>query len=116
VAALLATLGGPTGGFMLNAIGDSVWEMVVGPVRIAWGITLKYGAKVGARVTLKSVTSNWNQLTGPDLKGTQFGALYVFNDLSDEVSPWVADKINSTTTADHVKREYQKMMEALHRP
>jgi hypothetical protein len=90
--------------------------MVVGPVRIAWGITLKYGAKVGARVTLKSVTSNWNQLTGPDLKGTQFGALYVFNDLSDEVSPWVADKINSTTTADHVKREYQKMMEALHRP
>lgn len=86
VAALLGTIGGPAGGVMLNAIGDGVWEMVVGPIRIAWGCTLKYGAKVGARATAASIKDNWKQLTGPDWAGTRFGSFYVFNELDEALS------------------------------
>jgi len=75
VAALLATIGGPTGGIMLNAIGDSFWELVVGPARIAWS----YGIKAG----LKSFRPNWQQLTGPDAAGTRFSCFYTFNQLAE---------------------------------
>lgn len=75
VAALLGTIGGPTGGPLLNAIGDSFWELVVGPVRIAWS----YGFKAG----LKSFKPNWQQLIGPDAAGTRFGSFYAFNQLAE---------------------------------
>jgi hypothetical protein len=74
VAALFATIGGPTGGIMLNAIGDSIWELLVGPTRIAWS----YGARAG----LKSFKPNWKQLTGPDWAGTRFGCFFRFNELA----------------------------------
>jgi len=75
VAALLGTIGGPTGGVVLNAIGDGFWELVVGPSRIAWS----HGIKAG----LKSFVPNWQQLTGPDAAGTRFGCFYTFTELAE---------------------------------
>ncbi|MGA3076537.1 MAG: hypothetical protein ABSG56_22955 [Bryobacteraceae bacterium] len=83
VAALLGTIGGPAGGVMLNAVGDGIWEMLVGPVRIAWSCTLKYGARTGAKATAKSIKDNWAQLTGPDWAGTRFGSFYTFEELAE---------------------------------
>lgn len=68
VAALIGTIGGPTGGVMLNFLGDTIWELLVGPTRIAWS----YGVKAA----IKSFKPNWKQLTGPDAAGTRFGSLY----------------------------------------
>jgi len=68
VAALIGTIGGPTGGIMLNFLGDTIWEMLVGPTRIAWSN--------GVTVGIKSFKSNWQQLTGPDAAGTRFGSFY----------------------------------------
>jgi hypothetical protein len=75
VAALLGTIGGPAGGVMLNILGDTIWELVAGPLRIAWS----YGYKAG----LKSFKPNWQQLSGPDTAGTRFGSFFVFNELSE---------------------------------
>jgi hypothetical protein len=87
VAALLGTIGGPVGGVVLNAIGDSIWEMAVGPTRIAWNCALRYSAKDGARILAHNIKDNWNQLTGPDWAGTRFGSFFPFTDFLDEVNP-----------------------------
>jgi len=108
VAALLGTLGGPAGGVMLNAVGDGIWEMVIGPIRIAWGCTLKYGAKRGAKATLKSVKDNWQQLTGPDWAGTRFGSFYVFNEVAEELSYWL--KVRVSYYSSQLRREAREML------
>jgi LysM repeat protein len=77
VAAMMANLGGPVGGVVLNAIGTTVWEMVIGPVRIAFG-----GHRPG--VVWKNVKHNWGQLSGPDQAGTRFGAFYGIRELVEE--------------------------------
>ncbi len=69
VSALLGTLGGPAGGIMLSMAGSAAWEMVVGPVRIAWN-------NRSPAVVWKNMKHNWNQLLGPDLNGARFGSLY----------------------------------------
>jgi hypothetical protein len=78
VSALLGTLGGPVGGIFLNIIAGAVWEMGVGPARIAW--SSRSLAKV-----LNNYKHNWGQLTGPDLAGTRFGSLYSINQPIDEL-------------------------------
>ena len=93
---------------MLNAVGDGIWEMVIGPIRIAWGCTLKYGAKRGAKATLKSVKDNWQQLTGPDWAGTRFGSFYVFNEVAEELSYWL--KVRVSYYSSQLRREAREML------
>ncbi len=79
VAALLGTIGGPTGGIMLNIISCPAWELVVGPTRIAW--STKDASKVWTNIKY-----NWGQLTGPDAAGALFGSLFYLIDLRNALS------------------------------
>lgn len=79
VAALLGTIGGPTGGIMLNFIADAGWEMVVGPTRIAWSTR-------DTKAVWKNIKYNWSQLTGPDAAGAIFGSLFYLIELRKALS------------------------------
>jgi hypothetical protein len=79
VAALAGTIGGPTGGFMLNIIACPAWELVVGPTRVAW--STKDPTKVW-----QNIKYNWHQLTGPDAAGARFGSLFYLTELKDALS------------------------------
>lgn len=78
VSALLGTLGGPAGGVFLNGLASGIWELVVGPARIAW-------TGKSSSVVWKNIKHNWDQLTGPDLAGTRFGSFYAFTEPIDHL-------------------------------
>ncbi len=69
VAAMTGSIGGPVGGVGLNLISSVAWEMVVGPIRVA------YGTASPAKVW-KNIKHNAGQIAGPDQAGTRFGAFF----------------------------------------
>jgi hypothetical protein len=86
VAALIGTLGGPAGGVMLNFLGDTIWEMYVGPLRVAWNLNWsRKGLNRGARVVAQNLLYNSEQLTGPDWAGTRFGSFFAVNELIESI-------------------------------
>lgn len=78
VAAMTGSLGGPVGGVVLNAIASTAWELVIGPVRIAFS-TRK------PRAVWKNLKHNWGQMWGPDQAGTRFGSLYSIREMVTEL-------------------------------
>ncbi len=69
VAAMTGSIGGPVAGPVLNVLADTAWELVIGPLRVAFG-TRRPGA------VWKNLKHNWGQVSGPDQRGTRFGSFY----------------------------------------
>lgn len=70
VSAMISTIGGPVGGPVMATAGNAVWELVVGPIRIAW--------RKKGWPGMENLKHNWKQFTGPDLEGINFGSDYEF--------------------------------------